>query len=1436
MKKLFRFLAATALVAFAAACGQDGADPYNPTSGDTDVTFSVAAPGGVASRAVADGLKATELQWAIYLTGDLEKADMAPVQQGTATFVNRETEVKVRLVAGKSYDIIFWAQDPDCTDYAIDWMTKKLSITYNDVEEGNNDDRDAFLWVERNLKVNGAIEKDIWLYRPFAQLNVGISYADINVALQHKYELAGTKVKASTYTQFDFTAVGTDKDGNYLPGKPVGEMKEITFDWAAPVSKNQTTDVEKLKLNDGSEYFWASFNYLLADTPASTTDVAIWFNYTTDSKEEPIGPFTWVPIERNHRTNIVGDLLTDPATFKVYIDNEFDEPAHELTPWNGKLEPLPVAGADGFINIETPGQMATLLANASGLKAKLAEDLDMAGYTVAVNPELTRNLELDGQGHIVKNLVVESGAKVNGLFPSLVSSTVKNLVIDGIVVMPAAARAQIEGDYYAGALAGATYGTVNVEKVTVKGAKVAGVNKVGGLVGFVAENVLNVDGAVVEASEVSTLSEADGGCVGGLIGYVTPNATVKNSTVKNTKIVAINSAGAAKRANSEFVGAYHGSKGTTLAIEKAVIEGNTFAETANGYVAPDYFLGLVGGNRNGGGKVIIDGKEATDAVPSPWCLIGVNGEWTKDVPMVVAENGMAVAYGIELKEGNFKVRIPNDDGSWNDAANYGVDPNVAGAKVYANMPIPVFTGGGSGNIVPVVYATYDIYFDEANKVVYLMEAGKPVSEAVEFEKFREKLNLAEGNTWGIVGSFNEWGEDIASMEIGEIDGELWAVAKNLKITAADEFKFRANGSWTLNYGGPQDMEIGKLYDGVANAAANMSVAADGYYNLYFSMDYATIKIEAGDAPVITPEIVKVSVESLEFAAEGGEQTIEIDLVGEAELQITKPEWVSINVAENVLTVSVAANETTEVIEGVIVLTYGESTVEIPVMQAAAEKPAATPISEIIAGGAGEYIAEGTVVATYQQGFILSDGTAEMLVYVGSNATIPAIGKTVKVEGSTSIYNGMLQFGAGATITETGEAEVKTSTPIALDGAAMNSLSYTTPTFVSFTGVYSADNTVAVEGATITVALSNPNAELGLAELNKYTLAFEGWYTGSYNTKAYFVVTSVKVVAEPEVEDPKVAPAKPTDAATVTEIDVNAQYTFKAVNTFEAGRYYALVAGDVAATALTANYGYLSVVDASDPDADGVVTLAGASAFTFEAVDGGYALKNADGKYYYMKGTYNNFNVGTSYAESYVWQVYATDTDAVEIFNVDKQKWMQYSTSYNSYGVYASEQSGAVLPVLYEVVAKVESTDPGTGEEGGEIEGAKEATLSFADKANRTEFDTSHQVWVANGITVTNEKGSSTSNVADYADPARFYKSSSLKVEAPGKIAKIVFTANSATYATALKSSITAADGGTVSVSGSNVTVEFDVAVDSYTIASLTGGQVRMNSVTVTYLE
>lgn len=123
------------------------------------------------------------------------------------------------------------------------------------------------------------------------------------------------------------------------------------------------------------------------------------------------------------------------------------------------------------------------------------------------------------------------------------------------------------------------------------------------------------------------------------------------------------------------------------------------------------------------------------------------------------------------------------------------------------------------------------------------------------------------------------------------------------------------------------------------------------------------------------------------------------------------------------------------------------------------------------------------------------------------------------------------------------------------------------------------------------------------------------------------------------------------------------------------------------------------------------------------------------------------------------------------------------------------------------------------------------TITFDDTANRTVFNTEQQVWVQNGITVTNDKADSTSNVADYSKPARFYKSSTLTVAYTGMNA-IEFDCNNSSYATALQNSIGTVSGATVTVESDKVTVSFATAVDTFTI-SLTGGQVRMDGLTVT---
>ena len=122
--------------------------------------------------------------------------------------------------------------------------------------------------------------------------------------------------------------------------------------------------------------------------------------------------------------------------------------------------------------------------------------------------------------------------------------------------------------------------------------------------------------------------------------------------------------------------------------------------------------------------------------------------------------------------------------------------------------------------------------------------------------------------------------------------------------------------------------------------------------------------------------------------------------------------------------------------------------------------------------------------------------------------------------------------------------------------------------------------------------------------------------------------------------------------------------------------------------------------------------------------------------------------------------------------------------------------------------------------------ATEKTISFADTSARTSLSSDAQVWEQNGIKVTNNKGASTTNVADYSNPARFYKSSQIIIECTG-MTKIVFHCSSASYATALANSVDGAE-----VSGTDVTIVLSGDQNTFTIESLTGGQVRVNSISV----
>ena len=142
-----------------------------------------------------------------------------------------------------------------------------------------------------------------------------------------------------------------------------------------------------------------------------------------------------------------------------------------------------------------------------------------------------------------------------------------------------------------------------------------------------------------------------------------------------------------------------------------------------------------------------------------------------------------------------------------------------------------------------------------------------------------------------------------------------------------------------------------------------------------------------------------------------------------------------------------------------------------------------------------------------------------------------------------------------------------------------------------------------------------------------------------------------------------------------------KYDFTAVTSVTAGAQYLIVAGTNQATALDASksYGYLPVTTVNP--SNGVINTTDDNVFVIEAVDGGYSIKDALGRYLYMKGDYNSVNLDTTLpAEGGVWTIEFNADGTAKITNTYNSKFMQFDSNYNSYGVYPDARG--TMPTLY----------------------------------------------------------------------------------------------------------------------------------------------------------
>ena len=187
--------------------------------------------------------------------------------------------------------------------------------------------------------------------------------------------------------------------------------------------------------------------------------------------------------------------------------------------------------------------------------------------------------------------------------------------------------------------------------------------------------------------------------------------------------------------------------------------------------------------------------EGEAEVEDTWGLIGVI-DWDTDIEMFKKDDGLFRVVAVLSPETEFKVRANKE---WKK--DFGMEEGVAKA--------------GGPNIKVEEAGTYLITLDP-----------NPDAPALTIEKM---------TVWGVVGSFEASGwADGKDIPMTEKETGVW-VSDPVTFAAGNEFKVRADGGWTVNFG---------LKDGViAQDGDNVKVEADGTYVVTLDLNAKTLTLE-----------------------------------------------------------------------------------------------------------------------------------------------------------------------------------------------------------------------------------------------------------------------------------------------------------------------------------------------------------------------------------------------------------------------------------------------------------------------------------------------------------------------------------------------------------------------------------------------------------------
>ena len=369
--------------------------------GEVEVTLTIDVP-ELATRAdglYGDGMKVNQLFVAVYEQGGT-KALATSHLDGSDEIKNGKAFVTMVLLTDKTYDLVFWAQVADAGAYTLN-LADGRNIVANYDCDCNLEDRDAFFLIENGWKA-GRDKTDFSLQRPFAQINVANSDEDkANVAangatiVTSKMVVAGTTPVYTTLNLSDGTV-----SGEYAP------------EFAA-------ANIPALHPFHIAGYNYLAMNYLLVNVKQN---VDLEFVFADQANTLYTRKYYNVPVQRNYRTNILGNILSSQYDFTVTIDPIFEaeygveEDVVSATVKN--VEQLTAALADEDIdtivlaaNINLNEEATRAAITSIEVKAGRTLTIDLNGYTLSGVESETKSFGLiNNKGNLTINDSKGNGA------------------------------------------------------------------------------------------------------------------------------------------------------------------------------------------------------------------------------------------------------------------------------------------------------------------------------------------------------------------------------------------------------------------------------------------------------------------------------------------------------------------------------------------------------------------------------------------------------------------------------------------------------------------------------------------------------------------------------------------------------------------------------------------------------------------------------------------------------------------------------------------------------------------------------------------------------------------------------------------------------------------------------------------------------------------